>query len=135
MKRSPAYSVGDFLLPALTLAFFLGLLFVFGPCGAKEDGGWMTCHWAGQALKGLAGAMLVIALGHLLPGRTELKRGLDLAMLPLSVLAFLLPGRLIGLCMMAQMRCRSVMTPAVTVFSVLLAVVSVLDLVLRRREV
>lgn len=134
MKRSHVYSACDILLPVLSLAFFLGLLTVFSPCGSKEDGGWMTCHWAGQALKGVSGVMLVIALLHLLPGRSELKRGLDLALVPLSVLALLLPGRLIGLCMMAQMRCRSVMTPAVTVFAVLLAVVSVLDLVLRRRE-
>ena len=71
MKRSSAYTACDILLPLLALAFFLGLLFVFGPCGTKEDGGWMTCHWAGQALRGLAGVLLVIALLHLLPGRAE----------------------------------------------------------------
>ena len=134
MKRSSAYTACDILLPLLALAFFLGLLFVFGPCGPKEDGGWMTCHWAGQALRGLAGALLVIALLHLLPGRAELKMGLDLATLPLSVLALLLPGRLIGLCTMASMQCRSVMRPAVTVFAVLLMIVSALDLLMRRKK-
>ena len=134
MKRSSAYTACDILLPLLALAFFLGLLFVFGPCGPKEDGGWMTCHWAGQALRGLAGALLVIALLHLLPGRAELKMGLDLATLPLSVLALLLPGRLIGLCTMASMQCRSIMRPAVTVFAVLLIIVSALDLLMRRKK-
>lgn len=134
MKRSSAYTACDILLPLLALAFFLGLLFVFGPCGPKEDGGWMTCHWAGQALRGLAGALLVIALLHLLPGRAEMKMGLDLATLPLSVLALLLPGRLIGLCTMASMQCRSVMRPAVTVFAVLLMIVSALDLLMRRKK-
>ena len=134
MKRSSAYTACDILLPLLALAFFLGLLFVFGPCGPKEDGGWMTCHWAGQALRGLAGALLVIALLHLLLGRAELKMGLDLATLPLSVLALLLPGRLISLCTMASMQCRSVMRPAVTVFAVLLMIVSALDLLMRRKK-
>ena len=134
MKRSSAYTACDILLPLLALTFFLGLLFVFGPCGPKEDGGWMTCHWAGQALRGLAGALLVIALLHLLPGRAELKMGLDLATLPLSVLALLLPGRLIGLCTMASMQCRSIMRPAVTVFAVLLIIVSALDLLMRRKK-
>ena len=134
MKRSSAYTACDILLPLLALAFFLGLLFVFGPCGPKEDGGWMTCHWAGQALRGLAGALLVIALLHLLPGRAELKMGLDLATLPLSVLALLLPGRLIGLCTMASMQCRSIMRPAVTVFAVLLIIVSALDLLMWRKK-
>ena len=134
MKRSSAYTACDILLPLLALAVFLGLLFVFGPCGPKEDGGWMTCHWAGQALRGLAGALLVIALLHLLPGRAELKMGLDLATLPLSVLALLLPGRLIGLCTMASMQCRSIMRPAVTVFAVLLIIVSALDLLMRRKK-
>ena len=49
MKR---FTVCDFLLSVLALALLLGLLFVFGPCAPREDGGWMTCHWAGQALKG-----------------------------------------------------------------------------------
>ena len=134
MKRSYAYTAGDILLPLLALSFFLGLLFVFGPCGPKEDGGWMTCHWAGQALRGVTGMMLVIALLHLIPGRAGLKMGLDLAMLPAAVLALLLPGRLIGLCTMTSMRCRSLMTPAVTVFSVLLLAVAALDLLLQRKK-
>ena len=133
MKKSRTYSACDILLPVLALAFFLGLLFVFGPCGPKEDGGWMSCHWAGQALRGLAAAMLVIALLHLLPGRAKQKMGLDMAMIPLAVLALLLPGRLISLCMMASMRCRSVMAPAVTVFAVLMIVLSILDYFLQRK--
>ena len=134
MKDSKRYTACDFLLPIVALLFLLGLLTVFAPCGAKEDGGWMSCHWAGQTLRGLSGAMLVIALLHLLPGMGEMKKGLNLAMLPLCVLAMLVPGRLVSLCMMASMRCRSVMSPAVTVFSILLIALSVLDLLLHRKR-
>ena len=50
------------------------------------------------------------------------------------VLALLIPGKLIGLCMMASMRCRSLMAPAVTVFSVLLLALALLDLLYQRKR-
>ena len=108
MKANRRFGVCDILLPLAALLFLLGLLFVFSPCGAKEDGGWMSCHWAAQALKGVAALALVLAL--------------------------LIPGRLIGLCMMASMRCRSLMAPAVTVFSVLLLALALLDLLYQRKR-
>ena len=134
MKTKRRFGVCDFLLALTALLFLLGLLFVFAPCGPKEDGGWMTCHWAGQALKGTAVLELVLALAHLIPAPAERKIGLDLALAATAVLAHLIPGRLIGLCLMASMRCRSVMTPSVTVFSALLAALALLDLLLQRKR-
>lgn len=133
MKSSRRITSADIVLLLLTLAFFLGLLFVFGPCGPGEDG-WMTCHWAGQAARGVAGLMLALAFLRLLPGGPERKIGLDLALICSSMLAVLIPGRLIGLCMMRQMRCHSLMTPAVTVFSFLILLVSLVDLLAQRKN-
>ncbi|MBR1456731.1 MAG: DUF4418 family protein [Oscillospiraceae bacterium] len=133
-KKTSGISVMDVVLLVLSLAFFLGVLFVFDPCGPKEDGGWMTCHWAGRAVSGVAGAVAVTALIHFFAGDGRVKMGLDLAILPMALLAALIPGRLIGLCMMADMRCRSVMAPAVTVFSVLLIAAAVIDLLIRRKS-
>jgi len=131
MKR---FTVCDFVLPILALCLLLGLLFVFNPCGPKEDGGWMTCHWAGQALRGIAALELALSLLHLIPAPNERKRGLDMALIGTAVLAVCVPGHLINLCMMADMRCRSVMTPAVTVLSGLLIVAALADLLLRRER-
>ena len=128
------FTVCDFLLPVLALALLLGLLFVFGPCAPREDGGWMTCHWAGQALKGIAALALSLSRLHLIPAPNQRKIGLDLALMGTAALALCVPGRLIGLCMMADMRCRSVMTPAVTVLSVLLIAVSLADSLTRRKS-
>lgn len=133
MKANRRFGVCDILLMLSALAFLLGLLFVFFPCGAKEDGGWMSCHWAGQALKGVAALELVLALFHLLPAPAERKIGLDLSLIAAALLALLIPGRLIGLCLMASMRCRGLMAPAVTVFSVLLAALALLDLLYQRK--
>ena len=111
--------ITDVLLLVLNLIFFVGIQTVFAPCEAHPDGSWMTCHWAGQALMGIAAALTVIAVMHLVIPRAQVKMGLALAMIPISVLALVLPDHLIGLCMMETMHCHTVMTPAVTVLSLL----------------
>ena len=122
----------DVALLVLSAALLLGVLTVFAPCGPKEDGSWMTCHWAGNAVAGVAAVLTACALVRLLVGGT--KRGLDFAMIAAAALATQLPGRLVHLCMMADMRCRAVMTPAVTVLSTLVILVAAADLVLQRKK-
>ena len=134
MGQKKKISVLDVVLPAVGLAFLLGALFVFGPCGPKEDGSWMTCHWAGQAVTGVAALLLVLELVRLFVGDNRVKLGLDIAAIPAALLAALIPGHLIRLCMMADMRCRSVMSPAVTVFSVLMIVLSAADIFLLAKK-
>ena len=111
--------ITDILMVVLNLIFFVGIQTVFAPCEAHPDGSWMTCHWAGQALMGIAAALLAIAVMHLVIPRAQVKLGLALAMIPISVLALVLPDHLIDLCMMETMRCHTVMEPAVTVLSLL----------------
>ena len=103
----------------LNAIFFVGIQTIFAPCEPHEDGTWMTCHWAGEALLGIAAALLAIAVMHLVIPRAQVKLGLALAMIPISVLALVLPDHLIDLCMMETMRCHTVMDPAVTVLSLL----------------
>ena len=104
------------------------------PCGTRPDGTFMTCHWAGEALLGIAAVMLVMSLLHLLPLRTGMKEGLVFAMIPVSFLIIVLPGRLIPLCMMETMRCHVIMQPAVTVIAVLNIVLSAVYLWQHRKE-
>ena len=118
----------DLVLLCLGLVFFVGILTVFQPCGPREDGSWMSCHWAGRALAGVAGTMLLLAAFRLAV-KPEVKRGLDLALLVLCALAALLPGRLIALCAMPDMRCRTLMAPCAVVFPVLTALTALLDLI------
>lgn len=132
-KKNERVGVWDIVLPALALILFAGLLTFLAPCGPKDDGSWMTCHWAGQALRGMAGAMLALAAARLfMPGGVKL--GLDIGMAALAVLALCVPGHLIGLCMMDTMRCRAVMTPGVTVLSILVIAAAVVDMILRRKK-
>ena len=120
--------ITDVLLLVLNLIFFVGIQTVFAPCEARPDGSWMTCHWAGQALIGIAAVLLAIAVMHLVIPRIQVKIGLSLAMVPVSVLAFAVPDHLIDLCMMETMHCHTVMEPAVTVLSLLNVLLAAADI-------
>ncbi|MBF1684669.1 MAG: DUF4418 family protein, partial [Selenomonas sp.] len=100
----------------------------------QADGRWMVCHWAGEALTGVAAVLFVISLLHALIPRAQIKMGLSLAMIPAAALAFLLPGTMIDLCMMETMRCHVIMQPAVTVIAVLNIVLSAVYLWQHRKE-
>ena len=94
----------------------------------------MTCHWAGQAVTGVAALLAVLATVRFFLADSRAKLGLDLAVIPTAMLAALIPGRLINLCMMHDMRCRAVMRPAVIVFSVLLIAAALVDLLMQRKK-
>ena len=125
--------ITDILMVVLNLIFFVGIQTVFAPCEARPDGSWMTCHWAGQALIGIAAALLAIAVMHLVIPRTQVKIGLSLAVIPVSVLAFAVPDHLIDLCMMETMHCHTVMQPAVTALSLLNLMLALADIYVYRR--
>ena len=123
----------DVILFVLSAILLLGVLTVFAPCGAKEDGGWMTCHWAGNAVAGAA-VLTALAVMRIFAKDGKARSWLSAAMIPTALLSALIPGRLIALCMMPSMRCRAVMSPAVTVLSVLLIAAAAIDIVFRRRK-
>ena len=125
----------ELALAVASVLYFGGLLLVFGPCEAKEDGSWMSCHWAGNALLGVTGVMVLLALLHLLFRSPERKQGVDLSIVLLSLLSALLPGGLIHLCMMAQMRCRQLTRPAALAFGIFLCLLALTDFVWQGRAI
>lgn len=136
MNRS-AFNIGitDVLLLLIAAAFLPGVLFVFHPCLPNADGSWMTCHWAGNAVAGLAGVLVVISAAHLLVRGDQVKLGLSLAVVPVALLACLVPENVIHMCMMRSMRCHTVMRPAVIVCAALMIAAAVADILARRKRV
>ncbi len=126
--------ISDFLLTAITLLFLIGSFTFLSPCPAKEDGSWMNCHWAGQAISGLAAVLLVISLIHLFAPDPKVKLGLSLSMIPTALLAAILPGNLITLCMMESMRCHTTMRPLTIIISVLVILLALIDTFLQTRK-
>ena len=131
-KKKNTVGISDLLLLAVSLVFLIGIRTFFSSCGPKEDGTWMTCHWAGQAVTGIAAVLLVICVIRLFVKDSGIKQGLSLSVIPAALLSAILPGNLIGLCMMDTMRCRSVMRPAVIVFSLLMIAAAIFDLFVQR---
>ena len=130
--KDKGFRIWDIASIALSALFLVGTLTFMKPCAAHEDGSWMSCHWAGQALMGIAALLTALSVMKCVVRGTGAKRGLALSMIPAALLAALLPGSLIDLCMMDTMRCHQVTQPGATVFGCLIAAISLADFALLR---
>ena len=126
-EKNKRFGARAWVLLGLSLAYLLGVLFVFSPCGPKEDGTWMNCHWAGVAIAWLAGGMTALCVLRLVLRGARARMACSLALLPLAVAAFMVPGRIVPMCMSLDMRCHAVMAPAAAVFSALVALAALAD--------
>lgn len=127
-------SVLNIIILIVSIVFLAGTLSFLKPCGPKEDGSFMSCHWAGQTLVGIAVVLIVMAILLLLLPAAESKMGTALAMIPVGILAAVIPGGLIHLCMMETMRCHAVMKPGARCFGIIIAVLAVISAVMSARK-
>ncbi len=126
-------TITDILLTVLSLVLCIGIKFFFHACGVKEDGSFMTCHWAEQAVFCASIGMTAAALLRLfLPQKA--KAGAALVMSISAVMTALLPGVFIRLCMMETMRCHALMRPAVIIVCGMIAVTGIVDAIRSRKE-
>ena len=123
------------ILPAAAGALFLvGIIKWFPVCAAME-GMTMSCHWAGEVLKGTAVLFLVLSAIHLAVNSGPVKEGMDLCLAAIGVFVLLIPGKIISLCMLPDMACRSHTQPAAIIFGLIFTAASLLDLFfIRARE-
>lgn len=114
----------------LSLLLTIGVKFIFPACAAKEDGSFMNCHWAEQAVFGAGIALCCISAVVLVTGRSRVSVGAALSAIPAAAAAALTPDILIPLCMMPTMHCHTVMRPAVMIVSALIAVTAAVHCVI-----
>ena len=107
----------------LSLLLCVGVLIFLGPC-VHEDGSVARCHDAGTVLAVLGGAMALLSLGALLLRSPRAAAALNGISAVLAVIAFLIPGTLMPLCLMSTMRCVSVMQPSARILSFCVAALS-----------
>ena len=131
--KQKSFRILDLAQLALAIAFAVGAFTFLKPCAAHDDGSWMSCHWAGEAVKGMACLLALLGTLKLCLRGSGAKLGLALATVPAAILTCLIPGGLIGLCMMDTMRCQVVSKPGTLVFGVLIAALAVVDAVLLSR--
>jgi hypothetical protein len=118
----------------LSVVLTVGVKLLFHACGAKDDGSYMSCHWAEQAVFGVGIVLVLMSAIHIAVRKTDTKKGVSLAIIPAALLNVFIPNILINLCMMSDMRCRSIMKPAVSVIGIIIAAVAVIDAVMLNKE-
>lgn len=133
-KKNTASIVVDIVILVLSIAFCVGIKFVFHACGPKEDGSWMACHWAEQAVFAVSISIAVMALIRVIIKDRRIKIGIALSIIPASIMAAVIPGNMINLCMMKDMHCHSVMHPAVVICSVIIAIAAIAGIIADRKS-
>jgi hypothetical protein len=128
--------ISGVIMTALSLLLTIGVILIFPACGPKEDGSWMMCHWAGQAIFGMGIALTVISAIALIFGGGKAAAGASLSAAVLAVLTAITPEILIPLCKMPTMQCHTMMRPAVIVVSALIAVTAAVNavIILKRKD-
>ena len=125
----------DLILFVFALVLAVGTALFFHACGPKSDGSWMLCHWAERVVLLLGGFAAVLATAKIFAGNEGVKLGLAAAVFLAALSAVFIPGRLIPLCKMPGMECRSIFQPAILSISLLLSTLALVDGVLLFRQV
>ena len=110
------------------LVLTIGAFTFFKACGGM-DGKFMACHWAQNAVVLVGIVLTVLALARIVLRDDNIRTGLSTGIFALSAAAAFIPGTAINLCMMKDMACHTAFKPAVIVISVLLAVLSLADVI------
>ena len=133
MNNDKAQPLVGIILTALSVLLIVGILSFAGSCGVHDDGSVSACFWAERAVLGMGIVLAILSVVRIFERDEGERRGLSLAAACLGVLIACAPGVLIDLCMMATMRCHTIMRPFVLIVGVLVALVGGTDLFLRLR--
>ena len=128
--------IGGIILFILCIMLTAGTKLIFPACAAHDDGSFMNCHWAEQAVFGAGLALTAISLIVLVSGKGKAASGASLALIPIAAITAVIPDILIPLCKMPMMRCHTAMRPAIIVISCLIAAAALVNavMILRKKE-
>ena len=128
--------IGGIILIILSALLTTGVKLIFPACPAHDDGSFMTCHWAEQAVFGAGIALTAISCIVLITGGGKTALGASLAAIPLAAVTALIPDIIIPLCKMPMMQCHTVTHPAVSVISCLIAFTALVNavVIIRKKE-
>ena len=132
MKKNKGAFITEIILTVLCVLLCAGDKFIFHACVQTDEGKWMACHWAEQAVFAAGISLTVTALMLLLVRNDDIKRGLALAMIPQAAVTAFIPNTLINLCMKTDMRCHTVTKPTVIIISAAVAVCAVICAFMKR---
>lgn len=120
------------------LIVIIGLLVAFAPfgfahvCFPKADGGFMKCHWMGEAVRMLGG--LIVALGIVFLLFKSSRIGIAFSNTGLGICLILLQTVVIGTCKTATMSCNVYTKPTILLLAIALIAVNAGYLFVNRKR-
>ena len=129
MSKSGKGRIPAVIIIILALVAAVGSRTFLGPC-VHEDGTFGPCHYAGQAVFGLALVMAAEGAAAAAWNNIAVRRGVFLSLLITGILGILTPGTQFTLCTMAAMRCRAVMRPSMMILFSLMCVTAAVGVIL-----
>ena len=124
MNKRKIEPIGIVLIVACGI-LAIGVKTFFSACEVTEEHT-MSCHWAEQAVFGVSIVLLIQACCAVFMGldAPNIRKGISISMVPTAILAVIIPGHLIDLCMMDTMQCRTTMRPSVMMLGFIIAVIA-----------
>ena len=123
------------LIPSgLSLLLALGACTVFAACGVKKDGSWMRCHSAQTTVMICAAVLSAFLLLPAFIRERALRIVLNGIGIAGSIAVFLIPGKLMPMCVMRTMRCYTLFQPFVRIMTVLIACCCIVQIIQAIRE-
>ncbi len=120
------------------LIIIIGLLVLFAPfgfahvCFPKADGGFMKCHWMGEAVKMLGGLIAALGVVFLLVKSSRI--GIAFSNIGLGVCLILLQTVVIGTCKTATMPCNVYTKPTILLLAIALIAIDAGYLFVNRKR-
>lgn len=128
MNLGKNFRVSDLIFTILNTLFFTGITFVFHACGPKADGSWMSCHYAQNIIKLSSVIGIILSIINIFVN-VQTKLGIYISTLAISIGTIFIPGKLLPLCMMNDMRCNTITKPCTIIFAVIIALFSLTNLI------
>ena len=113
------------------IIIILGLLIAVGPftffhvCRPENPEMHMSCYFTARAELGLGIVISILSLLSVITVSSKFRAGLNIAVILNSILVFLIPNFLIGVCSGEHMHCHAVTLPALNILSIVLIIIAV----------
>ena len=124
------------LLVVISIFLSVGSRYIFPGCqGLKENGDFMRCHWAQNAITLVAATNSVIYLFGLITKNTHIRAGMVMAATITNCAVIALANNIvIKLCMSKDMHCFTSMKPMVNIIASVIIILGVIDYIFALKE-
>jgi len=112
-----------------SMVLIIGVQTVFSACGSSEDGSFMNCHNAQMTVFYLGIALAVLSFAGIFLEKAVGRTFISIVSALLAVIAAVVPGGIVSMCMMETMRCYIFMKPFTIVMCILILTLSAANLI------